>query len=148
MSAVCVLTPVVIASWPAISAAIAGAAVSMGFGIERDMAASAPRRRTVETEIPNSEVVSDELGRGERIVVRRGDVTIEFGQDERGACTVCVTGENHSDRELRRIGEEMAGRVVQQFAYHKLISELKNRNFTLMGEEVLADESVRVRIRL
>lgn len=146
MSAVCVLTPIVIASWPVLSSAIAGAAASMGYSVQATPKEKAPKKR-VETEIANSEVLADETARGQTIVIRRGDITIEFGQDNRGACTVCVTGEGHSERELRQIGEEVAGRVVQQFAYHKLLSELKQRNFSLVGEEMLADQSVRLRIR-
>ncbi|HVP10527.1 MAG TPA: hypothetical protein VMV94_04975 [Phycisphaerae bacterium] len=150
MSAVCVLTPLVIASWPAISAAISGAAAAMGFS----MAASElyeearPRQKKVETELENSEVVADAMSAGEKIVIRKGDITIEFGRDERGRCTVCVTGTKQSDKELRKIGEEVAGRVIQQFTYNKLVSELKKRNYKVAQEEVLADESVKLRIRL
>jgi hypothetical protein len=148
MSAVCILTPIVIASWPVLASAILGAATSMGFTLRTEMLhEEKPRKHKVETDVPNSEVVADAMGRGEKIVVQRDDVTVEIGQDERGACTVCVTGDQ-SDRALRKIGEEVAGRIVQQFAYHKLMSELKKRNCTVVDEQVLADESVHVRIRL
>ncbi len=149
MSAVCILTPLVVASWPVISSAILGAATSLGFSLRAEsLHQEKPRKRKVETEIENSEVVADAMGGGQKIVVQKDDVTIELGQDERGACTVCVTGENHSDRELRKIGEEFAGRVVQQFAYHKLMTELKKRNYAVVDEEVLADQSVHLRIRI
>lgn len=151
MSAVCVLTPLVITSWPVLMSAIAGAAASMGFSIQATSAkekAPVGRKRGVETEIENSEVIADVMGRGQKAVITKGDITIEFGQDERGACTVCVTGAEHTDDQLRAIGEEVAGRVVQQFAYHKLMTELKNRNYSVVEEEMLADQSVRVRVRL
>ncbi len=151
MSAVCVLTPLVVASWPVLSSAILGAAASMGFSLQStplEEKASTSRKKRVETEIENSEVIADQMSRGQKITVTRGDITIEFGQDERGACTVCVTGANHSDEELRSIGEEVAGRVVQQFAYHRLMTELKKRNYSVVEEEMLADQSVRVRLRL
>jgi galactitol-specific phosphotransferase system IIB component len=151
MSAVCVLTPLVVASWPVLTSAILGAAATMGFSlqaapvVEKELKS---RKKRVETEIENSEVIADQMGRGQKVVVTRGDITIEFGQDERGACTVCVTGTGHSDAELRSIGEEVAGRVVQQFAYHRLMTELKKRNYSVVDEEMLADQSVRVRLRL
>ncbi|MCB9858783.1 MAG: hypothetical protein H6818_24145 [Phycisphaerales bacterium] len=151
MSAVCVLTPLVITSWPVLASAIAGAAASMGFTIQPAVVQDENRKvrkKGVETEIENSEIIKDEIGPGQKIVITKGDISIEIGQDERGACTVCVTGSKHSDVELRAIGEEVAGRVVQQFAYHKLMTELKNRNYSIVDEEVLADESVRVRVRL
>jgi hypothetical protein len=150
MSAVCVLTPVVIASWPAISAAVTAAAASMGFSLlgpslHKEQAAG---KRMVETTVENSEVVADDLAPGTKIRIQKDDVTVELGQDQRGRCTVCVTGERQSDRELRRIGAEVAGRIVQQFTYNKLLTELKGRDFTVVGEEMLADQSVKVRVRL
>lgn len=149
MSAVCVLTPIVISSWPTISAAVFGAAASLGFVVKPEqIQADAPRKRSVETEVPNSEVVGEAMGPSQKIVIQRDDITIEFGQNDRGACTVCVTAEGRDERELRKIGEEVAGRVVQQFAYHKLMSELKARKFTIVGEQMLTDDSVHVRIRL
>ena len=148
MSAVCILTPIVVASWPVLASAIVGAATSMGFTLRAEaFHQEKPRQRKVETEVPNSEVLADEMA-GEKVVVQRDDVTVEVGRDERGACTVCVTGDKHSDRELRKIGEDVAGRIVQQYAYHKLMTELKKRNYTVVDEQVLADESVHLRIRL
>jgi hypothetical protein len=150
MSAVCVLTPLVVASWPAVSAAIAGAAAALGFAIQPPACAKkeVSSETVVETTIPNSEVIAEQTGPGQRIVVQRGDITITFGQNQRGACTVCVSGAKHSTRALRRIGEEVAGRVVQQFAYHKLVSELKRHHYAVVDEQMLQDQSVRVRVRL
>lgn len=149
MSAVIVLTPVVISSWPVIASAVMGAAASMGFTVRaEDLHEEKRERKKVETDIKNSEVVADGMAPGKKIVVDKGDITIEFGQDHRGKCTVCVSGDRHSEKELKRIGEEVAGRVVQQFVYHKLVSELKNRNYSVVEEEVLEDESVRLNIRL
>ncbi|MBN2448177.1 MAG: DUF1257 domain-containing protein [Phycisphaerae bacterium] len=150
MSAVCVMTPLVIASWPVISAAVVGAAASMGFAVvgPRTNREEQTRQRGVETDVANSEVIAEQLAHDQKIVVHKGDVTITFAADERGRCTACVTGRRHSDEELRRIGEEVAGRVVQQFAYNKLVSELKSRDYSIVEEQVLSDESVRLRVRL
>lgn len=150
MSAVCVLTPLVITSWPVLVSAITGAAASMGFAVKAAPIEEQVKtaRKKVETEIENSEVIADQLSVGKKVVITKGDLTIEFGQDERGSCTVCVSGEKHTEKELKAIGEEVAGRVVQQFAYHKLMTELKKRNYNVMGEEVLADQSVRIRVQL
>lgn len=151
MGAVLVLTPLVVASWPAVASAVMGAATSMGFsvgGVPVGREKRRSRKRTVETEIENSEVVAEAMNRGEKIVVQKDDITIEIGQDERGACTVCVTGERHSDRQLKQIGQAMAGRVVQQFAYHRLMSELKHRNYSIVDEKVMQDDSIQVCVRL
>jgi hypothetical protein len=150
MSTVCVLTPIVVGSWPALASAIVGAAGSTGFSLvetpdqvaERDSA-----RRTVETEVPNSEVMAENLARGQKILIERNGVRIEFGIDERGRCTVCASGEGVSTGELRRIGDEVAGRVVQQFAYHKLVTELKTRGYEIASESVEQDQSIQLRVR-
>lgn len=153
MSAVLVLTPVVIASWPVIATTVAGVAASMGFtivsGLEQEQ--KQPQRAAttkVETEVPNSEVLESEMGPDHKIVIRRDDVTITIGRDERGACTVCAEGSRHSKAELRQLGEEVAGRLVQQFAYHRLMTELKARKFNIVEQKVEGDESIRVRVRL
>jgi hypothetical protein len=150
MSSVCILTPIVIGSWPAISAAVLGAAGAMGFtlaGVEIEPM-RAQEKHTVETEVPHSEVVAETLARGERLVIQKDGVTIQFGVDDRGKCTVCVHGEGRSKGELRRIGDEVAGRIVQQFAYHKLVTELKNRGYRIDQESVQKDQSIQLRVRL
>ena len=151
MGAILVLTPLVISSWPAIAAAVAGAATAMGFSMAGSSAEPVKKRSTkkrVETEIEDSEVVAEAMEQGQTIVIQKGDITIEFGQDARGACTVCVTGEKHSEKELKQIGQDVAGRVIQQFAYHKLMTELKSRNYSIVDEKVMQDESIQVRVRL
>ncbi len=148
MGAILVLTPIVISAWPSIAAAVVGAAASMGFSIAGRQQEKAPRKSNkVETEIENSEVVAEEFGRGQKMTIQKGDITIEIGQDERGACTVCVHG-TQAERELKAIGQEVAGRIVQQFAYHKLMTELKQRNFNLVEENMMQDGSIQVRVRL
>ena len=95
MSVVCILTPVVIAGWPAFSAAVAAAATSLGYAVVE--AAGSDRRTkadqpTVQLEIANSEVVTGTLGREQQISVRRDGVTVTFSRDARGRAALCVTG--------------------------------------------------------
>lgn len=150
MGAILVLTPLVVSAWPAVAAAIMGAAASMGFSASTPVLSEEEEARPtrVETEIENSEVVAEQMARGEKVVITKDDITVEFGRDARGACSVCVSGLNHSERELRKIGEEIAGRVVQQYAYNKLLTELKKRNYSVVDEKVLQDQSIQIRIRL
>ena len=91
MSCVCILTPVVIAAWPAFSAAVVAAATSLGYQValevsaDRKAASVAPRNSSrVELEIENSEVVTNQLGREQHIAVTRDGVTITFSRDARG----------------------------------------------------------------
>ena len=151
MSAVCVLTPVLIGcTWPLIQSIVVGVAASMGFAVAKGAAAERTReeaatRTKVEVDVPNSEVV-DEMRHNESIVIERGDLRIEFRRDERGICRVCVDGVG-SKRQLEKIGQEVAGRVVQQFAYHKLMTELKNRNYQVVEEQVQQGDAIHLRVR-
>lgn len=149
MSTVCVLTPIVVGSWPMIASAVASAAAAMGFtvaGTGQEQRATGAIR--VETEVPDSQVVAETLSRGQKVRIVREGITVEFGVDERGRCTVCVSGQGRSRSELKRLGDEVAGRVVQQFAYHKLMTELKRRNFRVVEESLQHDQSIQVRVRL
>ena len=121
-----------------------GFAVAGGATVTDDSTVST----TVETEDPNSEVVVDQMEPGQTIRIERDGITIDFGVDERGACTVCVSGKGRGRAELKRIGDEVAGRVVQQFAYHKLMTELKQRNYDVLEESVLDDQSIQVSVKL
>lgn len=153
MSSVSVISPIIISAWPAVAAAVAGAAASMGFNVSIPELApqaehASQRRRKVETEVPNSEVLEEQLAADERIVITRGNIEIVVGRDERGAVTLCVTGEGQSKAELEQIGQEVAGRIVQQFAYHRLIAELGARNYKVVEESLQQDQSIQMRVRL
>ncbi len=150
MSSVCVLTPIVIASWPTIAASIAGAASALGFTVVGLNSEGTPHKAgadSVETQVPNSEVIAETLSRGEKLRIVRDGVTIEFGVDDRGKVSVCASGKGHTKGQLKQIGQEVAGRVVQQFAYHKLVSELKTRGYDIAEESVTKDHSIQIKVR-
>ncbi len=149
MSAVCILTPVVIGSWPVIQAAVAGAMVAMGFsmaGTTEDIE-STPGTTSVEEEISNSEVLEEQMAAGERIVAEKDGVRVEFGRDHRGTCTICMSGEGYSKEELREMGRQISAKVVQQYAYNKVITELKERDYTVADEQVAVDGTIKLHVR-
>ncbi|MFO0872452.1 MAG: hypothetical protein U0575_00585 [Phycisphaerales bacterium] len=150
MSHVCVLTPIVVGSWPAIAAAVTGALSAMGYAATvegEETKARARSKERVETEVPNSEVMAETLARGEKLQFERDGVAIEIGVDDRGRCTVCASGAHLTKGALKRIGEEVAGRVVQQFTYHKLVNELKQRGYVIAEEKLAQDHSIQMRVR-
>lgn len=151
MSCVCILTPVVIASWPAFSAAVVAAATSLGYtvvneGIKQTSQTAADERK-ITLEIEQSEIVTNQLGRDQRIKVSRNGVTVTFSRDARGKASVCVTGPGFSDDELRAIGEELSQRVVQKYVYKKLMDEMQAKGFNVVEEETNADNSIRLKVR-
>ena len=156
MSAVCILTPVVIAAWPVFNAAVAAAATSLGYsvvaeGVDRINqnlhAKEVSKHHQIQLEIANSELVTGQLGRDQRISVTRGGVTVTFMRDARGRAKLCVTGTGQTDEALRAFGEELSQRVVQQYVYQRVMDELRAHQFTVVEEDVAADQSIRLKVR-
>jgi hypothetical protein len=46
------------------------------------------------------------------------------------------------------MGEALAQKLVQQYAYHRLVSEMKVRNMNVIEEELEEDGTVRMRVRV
>jgi hypothetical protein len=151
MSCVCILTPVVIAAWPAFSAAVVAAASSLGYTIvsEHSKHENAVENQSgvVNLEIAQSEIITNQLGRDQHISVTRNGVTVVFSRDARGKAAVCVSGKGHTDDQLRAIGEELSGRVVQKYVYQRLTDEIKARQFVVVEEEVDENQAIRIKVR-
>jgi hypothetical protein len=154
MSCVCILTPVVIAAWPAFSAAVVAAAASLGYtvvdeGIKQRQASKTveTREREINLEIEQSEIVTGQLRRDQKIRVTRNGVTVTFSRDARGKASVCVSGAGHTEDELRVIGEELSRCVVQKYIHQRLLDEMRARQFVVVEEEIADDRSIRLKVR-
>lgn len=153
MGATLVLVPVVIAAWPAFSAAVVAAAASLGYHVSKEAAhqvrgpKAAKEASTVNIEIARSEVVTDQLGRDQRLSVTREGVTVVFSRDARGKASLCVTGTGQTAEELRALGEELSQAVVQQYVYQKLTDEMRARGFVVVEEEKTAERAIHLKVR-
>lgn len=150
MSTVLVLTPIIIANWPAITAVVTAAVGTMGFSAVQGAAAEQSHvagTTREEIEVDNSEILANTAGRGEEIVVEREGVRAVFTRDGRGALRVCMEGRGHSKAELRKLGQELVDRVTQQYVYHRVMTEMKQRNMHVVSEEVAEDRTVKIRVR-
>jgi hypothetical protein len=153
MSCVCILTPVVIAAWPAFSAAVVAAANSLGYTLvdqiikERHSVSAQKQTQQVSLQIANSELVTNQLGRAQQICVTRAGVTVVFSRDARGTASVCVSGEGHTEAELRALGEELSQRVVQKYVYQKVVDEIRARQFVVVEEQVDQNQAIRLKVR-
>src|SRR6516225_559759 len=108
MSCVVVLTPLIIAGWPAITAAVTAALGTMGYAMVKD---TGPRRRVLaegrtkaEIEVEDSEILEGTAGSGEELVVEKDGIRATFSRDGRGALKVCMEGEGYTKGQLRKIG--------------------------------------------
>ena len=156
MSAVILLTPVVIAAWPAISGAAAAVMVSMGYVAVKTTAEvyaqqnselNVDQEQTVELDLENSEVVGETLAREQELVYEKDGVTVKFRRDIRGKLQICVSGEGKTDAELNEIGSEIAGKVIQQYAYNQVVSEFQDSNMMVVDQEVDEDQTIRIKLR-
>jgi len=153
MSAVCILTPMVIAAWPAFSAAVVAAATSLGYQIATreegvDVACdSASGEKSVQLAIDQSELVTDRLARDRQVSVSKDGVTVTFSRNARGKAALCVSGTGRSDAELRAMGEELSQRVVQQYVYQRIKEEVESRQFAVLEEEVDENQAIRLKVR-
>jgi hypothetical protein len=153
MSCVCILTPVVIAAWPAFSAAVMAAATSLGYTLVDELQLANESRSTakpdnrVDLEVPHSELVMDTLQRDQHISVTRDGVTVTFARDARGKASLCVTGEGHSEAELKARGEQLSQRLVQKYVYQRLMQEMSARQFVVVEEETDENHAIRLKVR-
>lgn len=152
MSAVIIMTPVVIAAWPVISAAVVSAVGAMGYSavsgiINEQNKLNVDVEKSVDIELDNSDVVGETMAREEELVFTKGEITLKFRRDIRGKLQICVTGQNRPDSELQRIGEEIAQKVTQQYIYNRVISELKEGDFSIIDQEVAEDETIKIQVR-
>ena len=58
-----------------------------------------------------------------------------------------MEGRGYSKADLRKIGQELVDRVTQQYVYHRVMTEMKERNMHVVSEEVAEDRTVKIRIR-
>ncbi len=152
MSTVLVVTPLIIAGWPVLTAAVSAAVGTLGFAVAQADTRQHHRRildtkTRAEIEIEESEILAGTAGSGEEMVVERDGIRAVFSRDARGALRLCLEGHSLSKAELRQLGEELIGRVTQQYAYHRVISELKERQMNIVDERVAPDQSITIRVR-
>jgi hypothetical protein len=141
---------VVIAAWPAFSAAVVAAATSLGYQVVAEGTqekVKQQQKREIQLDIANSELVMNQLTRDQRISVSREGVTVTFARDERGRASLCVTGSGHADAALRAMGEELSQRVVQKYVYQRLMDEMRARQFVVVEEEVDESQAIRLKVR-
>jgi hypothetical protein len=156
MSVVFVVVPIVAAGWPIISAAIGSACAALGYSMakqsesarerERETLPVGPLQQSIEMEMANAEVISDTMAREQVLQYEKDGVLATFKKDARGHLSLHVGG-TRSEAELAAVGQQILNRVRQQFAYERVKQELTERGYTLVEEQVEANENIRISVR-
>jgi hypothetical protein len=153
MSVVCVIAPVMVAAWPAFSSAVIAAAGSLGYQVASEASRlthtvdRSAKPSGVHLEVFGSEIVTTQLQRDQRLAVTRDGVTVTFSRDARGQASLCVVGEGMPEETLRALGTELSQAVVQQYAYQRIIEEMRQRGLQVVEEELLEDRSIHLKVR-
>lgn len=151
MSAVCILAPVIIGSWPVLVSAVAGALTGMGFSTVKDMQKTLQdvqkKCKSVKLQVENSQVVTENLNLDQRLLFQRQDITVEFFRDARGTCGVNVYGSSHSKEELTALGQEVSQHIVQNYVYNRLMTEFKARGYNVVEEKMEENRTIHIRVR-
>ena len=152
MSTVLVVTPIFIASWPAVSAAVTAAVATMGFTITGMTPSARVLQPTRNRHAKKSKWRIAKSSRMRLAPMQKSlsnvmEIRATFSRDARGGLRLCMEGKGMSKSQLRELGEELLGRVTQQYAYHRIVTELKERNMTIVDEQMTEEQSVKIRVR-
>jgi len=151
MSTVLILTPIIVANWSVITTAVVGAASALGLVVKETVKEELKQQQaveeSVEVELSNSEVIAKNMALEKEIVLMKGNIELRVGKDERGRCRVCAKGKGHTKAELKDVAEQFTQKMTQCFVYNRVATELKNKGFQMINEEVMEDQSIRINVR-
>lgn len=152
MGVVIVLTPVVIGSWPIITAAVTAAAAGLGLNVSEKVQEALKEEQgsvdqQVEVELEDSQILAENVASGKELVLAKDGITLKVTRDARGQCKICASGKGYSQTELRQTAEQFSQKVAQCFVYNRTMTELKRHDFQTVNEEIAEDGTIRVHVR-
>ncbi len=140
------LTPVVIATWPAIVSCVVGAATSLGFAAVSSVSKEEveAKAQMVKIELEGSSVLEGFTGQEQRFV--KEGITLAVGKNEQGRVVLRATGDE-SKEVLREKAMTFAGKLQQVYSYHKAMTQLKTSGFNVVSENVGQDREIHITLR-
>ncbi|MGL4944521.1 MAG: DUF1257 domain-containing protein [Thermoguttaceae bacterium] len=153
MSTVIIIAPLVVTSWPLITAAITASVASLGYAVAKEgehvsqecLASDNVVRDEITLE--NSEILAGAAGRDQRMTVEKDGIKATFHRDVRGTLRLAIEAKGYTKAQIRKIGDELIGRVTQQYAYNRLMTEMKEHGMSIIEETVEEDDTVKIRVR-
>lgn len=150
MSVCFVVVPTIAASWPALCGAVAAATGAIGYRTLRAASelenTSTVGQSSAQVTLNGSELLAESMQEGDQFAINNDDVTAVFRRAPDGRCTVNVSAPGRTQTELEAIGRDLMNRVTQQYAYNKIVTQMKSQGFTVNTEEVAEDQTIRIRV--
>ena len=148
MSGVVVVSPLLLAA-PAVLAAATAAASSLGFQwSSQKLEALQPvdeEEQVVGFDVAEAEGLRQLLNERGPLLLTREDATISLRSK---GSAVCMEVRGRAPREqLESLGQEFLQTVSQHYAYDRVMSDLRQRGFEALEEEVEEDGTIRLRLR-
>ncbi|MCX7624921.1 MAG: hypothetical protein N2Z21_01695 [Candidatus Sumerlaeaceae bacterium] len=155
-----VLTPTVGWAFPLLWPILMSTAAALGYKLYTSNADDAPLRGKLTSKMKQlrivklsldeliTEVVAEEVGRDQVLRFVREDITLVFKRDARGKFSIEVMGPSSLSAErLRAAGVEFAYELIQQFAYHRVVSEMEKRGGNVVNERVDEEGNIVLELR-
>lgn len=155
MSMTLVVVPVIgVSALPVLTSIAAAAGASLGYTLKRGLTNAArlqkalkeAQKQRVEVDVDATEVPEELLNN--EIVLQRGDVTATLRIGPNGKLQVCMDSPNATKEQLEEEAKQLAGRLLQQYAYHRFMTECEQLNLPVLEQEVLEDNSIRIVVRV
>lgn len=150
MSCIFIVTPIVVSAWPVLAGIISASAATLGYRVLN--AVNEPNQeidqQTVELHVGNSNVMAEQMRRGESIVLTKDQIRIIISLDPQKRISAQVQGpKTILDSELQKTGQEFLNRIVQQYAYQQVMLTLKDKGFSLVQEQADSEGRIQLKVR-
>lgn len=137
-----------VAVWPVVATAAAAVASSLGFvSVGAGTKTNTENMTEVDVSVENAAEVAADVGIGDELVFAKEDIQLVVARSTTGQVSLKVRGCNRTEQELRVLGKQLVNKLTQQYAYHRLVTELKQRDFNVVAEEMEKDGTVRLQVR-
>ncbi len=153
-----VAIPAAMSAWPTVVAAATAAASALGFfSAQTVVQAQTDTNTEVQTEqditevnlsMSHGEAVTQDLASGREIHFHSEGVDIIFCRNLRGRAGVRVRGSGKTREELEALGQAFCGKLAQNYAYHRVVTKLRQQHFHIDGENVADNGTVHVQARI
>lgn len=151
MSAFFIVTPILTnVAWPVLSSVIVSVMANIGYSAVKGKSRAATEvkaREEVELDLKNASAIGETLGEEEELVMTKGNITITFRKDINGKCKIKVCAEGKSKEELKKIGTEVSNQIIQTYIRQKVLTELKQKGFSIVQEEKDENGTIKLRVR-